>query len=425
MSKKSEVLKIFDAALDAVLPHNAINNSVKLNENKLSVLDSEYNLNNYKNIYLCGSGKASLLMAEEIENILGSLIHSGVVISPMNDSKLKYATHLNSTHPIPTQKSLDASYEMLNSLEEMKEDDLLIYCLSGGSSALLELPLEDITLEEFAQTTKILLENGFAIDKINSVRKHLSQVKGGRLAMATKAEVIVLVISDVVGDDLESIASAPFYFDSSTFEDVENILYEKNVFMQLPHNVQSVIKDGLSGKIKETAKELKEKVYHAIISNNHLALKASADYAKELGFSVRLVKKSIEGSVENAAHEFLKKAKELQEDEVLIQGGETTVNVIGTGVGGRNQHFALCALAELDEKIIILSAGTDGIDGNSQDAGAVISLEIKEAANNLNISINKYINDYDSNNFFKQLNTLISPGYTGTNVMDIMIAIKE
>ena len=424
MSKKDDVLKMFDAAIAAVLPENVINHSVNLDKNILTVLEKQYNLENYKNIYLCGSGKASFAMAQEIENILGNIITSGVVVSPIQGAKLKFSSHYHSTHPIPTQKSVDASMVMLAELEKMSSEDLLIYCLSGGSSALLELPFTGITLEEFSKTTKILLENGFAINEINAVRKHLSLVKGGRLATSTKAEIIVLVISDVIGDDLESIASAPFYFDATTFDDVYKLLKETNVYVKLPLSVQSVMKSGLSGDIEETLKELKSNVHHVIISNNLSALKASAGCANDLGYEVKIVEQSVDGDVEDAAIEFVKSAKKLKKNQVLIQGGECTVNVIGSGIGGRNQHFALIALRELDENITILSAGTDGIDGNSDDAGAVISLDTKNSANNINLSINEYINNFNSNSFFKRVNSLISVGYTGTNVMDIMIAIR-
>jgi len=422
--KKDDILKMFDAAISAVLPKNAINNSVNLDKNILTVLEKEYNLDNYKNIYLCGSGKASFLMAQEIESILGSIINSGIVVSPIKNVELKFSNHHYSTHPIPTQKSIDSSKKMLEELEKMGSEDLLIYCLSGGSSALLELPFSGITLEEFSKTTKILLENGFAINEINAVRKHLSLVKGGRLATATKAEIIVLVISDVIGDDLGSIASAPFYFDSTTFDDVYNLLKDKNVYTKLPLSVQGVIKSGLGGEIEETPKKLRSNVYHAIISNNLSALKASESCAKDLGYEVKIIEKSVDGDVEDAAIEFVKDSKKLAKNQVLIQGGECTVNVTGSGVGGRNQHFALTALRELDENITILSAGTDGIDGNSDDAGAVVSLDTKNSANNINLSINEYINNFNSNSFFKRVDSLISVGYTGTNVMDIMIAIR-
>ena len=424
MSTKDDILKMFDSAIEAVLPKNAINNSLKLDNNSLTVLDKSYNLDSYKDIYLCGSGKASYLMAQEIENILGSKIGSGVVVSPIENAKLNFSSHYHSTHPIPTQKSINASKVMLKELEKMSSEDLLIYCLSGGSSALLELPVDGITLDDFAKSTKILLENGFAIDEINSVRKHLSLVKGGRLATSTKAEIIILVISDVIGDDLESIASAPFYFDTSTFDDVYRLLIENNVFGLLPLSVQGVIKSGLNGYIEETPKKLRANVFHTIISNNLSALKASASCANELGYNVEIVDKSVDGNVEVAAIEFVKRAKKLKSGQVLIQGGECTVNVTGSGRGGRNQHFALISLKELDDNITILSAGTDGIDGNSDDAGAVISLDTKIEANNINLSINEYINNFNSNSFFKRLDSLISVGYTGTNVMDIMIAIR-
>jgi len=425
VSSKDDILKMFDSAIEAVLPKNAINNSLKLDNNSLIVLDKSYNLGSYKDIYLCGSGKASYLMAQEIEHILGNKIISGVVVSPIKNANLSFSSHYQSTHPIPTKKSIDASKMMLEELAKMCSEDLLIYCLSGGSSALLELPVDDITLDDFAKSTKILLENGFAIDEINSVRKHISLVKGGRLATSTKAEIIVLVISDVIGDDLESIASAPFYFDTSTFNDVFRLLKDKNVFGLLPLSVQGVIQGGLNGDIEETPKKLRADVNHAIISNNLSALKASASCASELGYDVKIVEKSIDGDVEVAARVFVKSAKELKSGQVIIQGGECTVNVTGSGIGGRNQHFLLTALRELDENITILSAGTDGIDGNSEDTGAVISLDTKKEANNLNLSINEYINNFNSNSFFKRLDSLISVGYTGTNVMDIMIAIRE
>jgi len=423
MSRKATVLKIFNDALTSVLPANVIKNSVSLEEEHLHVLESSYDLKRYNNIYLCGSGKASFAMAKEMENILKEKIVGGSVISPIEDAKLEFADHYVSTHPIPSEKSIEGAKKLLETLEETKKDDLILYCLSGGSSALLEYPIEPITLEDFATTTKILLENGFSISEINSVRKHLSLVKGGKLAKKTEATVVVLVISDVIGDDLESIASAPLYFDSTTFLDVKKIT--ASVWDKLPQSVREVIQSGLDQKIEETPKEIKKNIYHHIISNNQKALENAAKSAEKFGLRSKIIQKSISGDVTIASKEFIKLTSELKSGEVIIAGGECTVEVFGSGVGGRNQHFALLALKELEDlDITLLSAGTDGIDGNSKDAGAIIDSKMKLEVEILNLDIDLYLRNFNSNEFFKKLNALITTGYTGTNVMDIMIAYR-
>lgn len=424
MSYKKLAKKIFSDALEASLPKNFISNHCKLEGDFLSIDDDSYDLSRHKNIYVFGSGKAASTMGFEIEKLLGERIYKGLVVAPSKEIKLKYIEVCEGSHPIPDQKSLDATLKLLAMMKECNEDDLYIYLLSGGSSALIELPIEPISLEELQETTELMLHNALDIHEMNCVRKHLSQIKGGRLAQVCKAQGIVLVLSDIIDDDLYSIGSAPLYADKSTYRDAKDILESKELFYSLPESVQEVLERGISSLLDETPKKEKENLKHYVIASNTLALNAAAQSAASNELSVEIVKEPMQGDVVQMIDTILSVVQKSQEKCILF-GGECTVKVQGEGRGGRNQHAVALMLQEFCKKelnLTFLSAGTDGIDGNSDAAGAVVGSSESKSLDM--IKLKEYIVNFDSYNLFKEMDSLIVTGPSGTNVIDVAIIIK-
>ncbi len=400
---KKEIREIYEAAVFSVMPKNLI-------------LDSAY-LNSLKSnkIHLFGSGKAAYEMAKALENIMSENIIDGLIVTPNKDDNLKRVEVFQSTHPTPSQKSITAAKKMFEKFRTLTEDEFFIYLLSGGTSALLELPQEPISLDDFIKTTEILLQNGVPIGDMNIVRKHISKIKGGHLGTSTKAKGIVLVISDVIGDDLEAIGSAPLFYDSSTFKDAKEVLIKYKLYDTMPLSVKEV----LEKKLCESPKKPNKNIEHIIIGSNKLALKKAKNRAEKLGFSCDIVTNELQGDVEIVAKIIVDKILCCDKD-VLLFGGECTVNVKGEGRGGRNQELCLRVLKLIKNypNITFLSGGSDGIDGNTQSAGGIVdSKSYKD-------DIDDFLQNSDSHNFLKRGNNLLITGATGTNVMDIMILIK-
>ncbi len=403
MREKKDIQEIFQAAIKSVMPQNIIKNSAYLD-----ILEE-------RKFHLYGSGKASVEMAKTIKELVGENIIDGFIVTPYKDENLSKIEVFKSTHPLPSQKSIKAANELLKRFSSLKEDDFFIYLLSGGSSALIELPISPISLDDMIKTTNLLLQNSVSIGEINIVRKHLSLIKGGRLAKATKAKGVVFVISDVIGDDLEAIGSAPLYCDSSTFKDAEDILKKYGIFDKVPKSVQEVLKLQNS----ESPKSINKNIEHKIVANNKKALESAKDFALSLGYSCDIVTDSLQGDVTIVAKQIIKAILE-SDNEVLIFGGEPTVEVLGSGKGGRNQELCLHVLKEIKnhKNITFLSGGSDGIDGNTKVAGGIVDFK------SYSDDIDDFLQNSDSYHFLKRGNDLLITGASGTNVMDIMIAIK-
>jgi len=427
MQTKQTLHELFEAALEQTAPSNLIHKQCRVEEEVFYVNEKNYKLSDYENIHVLGSGKAAWSMVKALSSLISSHISSGVVVAPICEGELEDIDCLSSDHPIPSERSIQGAQALIDNFKTHNSNDLYIYLLSGGSSALIELPVEGVSLKELQMTTDLMLKNSLKINEINTVRKHLSSIKGGRLAQFSKAQGLVLCISDVIGDDLYSIGSAPLYADTSTYNDAVDILKKYEIYEKVPKSVQDYLDEGCNHLHLETPSSVCSRVYHEIIGSNTLAKEAVYKKAKELGLDACVIDESIASDVSEAVEKMLDIAMN-SEHKVFIFGGETTVKVEGTGKGGRNQH-AVLSMLELAKKrglkLSFLSAGTDGVDGNSDAAGAYIDADTLGKVNELDLGIESSLKKNDSYHFFKALDDLVITGPTGTNVMDIAILIKE
>ncbi|MBI5492410.1 MAG: glycerate kinase [Deltaproteobacteria bacterium] len=438
-SSRKAAEEIFRAAVSAASPYDSVRSNLKLLSKKLKIYNLSLDLKSIKNIYLIGAGKAACPMAKAVEDALGSRIKAGCVVTKYNHAlKLKYAEVIEAGHPLPDRNGLKGAQKILEIARSAGQGDLVIFLLSGGASALLPAPVEGLSLKDKKRLTGLLIGSGASIQEINTVRKHLSRIKGGRLMdIAYPARVITLIVSDVVNDDISSIASGPTAPDPSTYTDALDVIKRYGLLKKAPPKAISFLKMGASGAIVETPKP-GEKVFknceNIIIVNNSMALRAAKEKASSLGYRSLVLSSTITGPARKAAGFFtsiLKEAKKngnpLRPPCCIIMGGETVVEVRGTGLGGRNQELALASAIGLEgsEGITVLSAGTDGTDGPTEAAGAFADCSTVQRGRSAGLDVRKYLDDNDSYRFFKKLKDLFITGPTGTNVMDIAIGLVE
>ena len=423
MLDKTTLQNIITKSLQNITPQKLIHASCRLKNDILTINNHSIQISKNKKIYLFGSGKAVQSMAKAMGEILGDIRGKTLLIGPYEPTlELTNLEYIQSSHPVPSEKSIEAAKKLESALSELDNDDVFIYLLSGGSSALVELPIEEITLEEFQETTQLMLKNAMPIEAINCVRKHLSKVKGGKLTTLTQAKGYVIVLSDVLGDSLEDIASAPFYIDSTTFQDAVDYLIAYKVFHLLPNSIQHYLNLGISKKKQETLKVESPLIKHFIIGSNTLFLQSIQKEIELLNTKVQIFEQSLFGDTTQLSQELISFIEEKKEG-CFIFGGEATVLVKGSGQGGRNQHLVLEFLKSYpkDKEIIFLSVASDGIDGNSNAAGAIIDSQTIQEMKNKNSDITKALKNFDSYNFFKQLNSLIISGPTHNNLLDAVV----
>ena len=423
--KRRDALEILTAAVDAVDPYRIV---AQVFQKKRLVLGSETrDLSCYDHVYVVGFGKASVPMAHAICDVVP--ITQGVVITndPSATLPCRGIEVVIGGHPLPDEGSLRGTEKILALLERCGEQDCVIMVISGGGSSLLCKPL--ISLDDLRAVTRLLQGSGADIDELNVVRKHLSEVKGGRLVSHTKAAVVSLVLSDVVSDSLSTIASGPTSPDSSTFSNAKTVLVKHALWERIPPSVRTTIVEGIEGKISETPKEgdpLFESVHHIIVANNQLACDHAVKKAQELGYEAVLVSTTITGDARHVGQDLISKARQYppKEQIVFITGGETTVTVKGSGTGGRNQELVLSCVKELaGTQLVIASLGTDGFDGNSTAAGAIADGMTLSRAQDHRLDPSIFLKNNDSNSFFLALHDAILTGPTGTNVMDIQVIL--
>jgi glycerate-2-kinase len=419
-----EILKdSFFEVLKDIEPSKLVNKKCKFNENEIIINKEKIDLPKNKKIHLYGSGKAVLSMAKSIYENIEEKIEKAVLVGPYENSLRKdNLLYLKSSHPTPSNKSEDAAKILKKSIESLSSDDFFIYLLSGGNSALVELPVENITMKELQETTDLMLKGSMPIVAMNCIRKHLSQVKGGRLVSNCKARGIVLVLSDVLSNDLEAIGSAPLYFDSSTFEDSIKYLEKYDLFEKIPKKVKEYLILGKNAKIEDTPKKEKGNIKHFLIASNEILLEDIQKKLLSKNIIAQIMDKKIEEDVNIVVDDLFEFIKNTEEG-CFIFGGEALVKVTSNGKGGRNQHLILSFLDRFpkNKKINILSAASDGIDGNSNSAGAIINNKSLEKVELLNLDIKKYLKDFNSNEFFAKTGDLVNTGPSHNNMLDVLI----
>lgn len=438
---QEKAAKIYQAALAAVSPRRLIKENVRLGENKFSVCGQIFNLAEVENVYLISAGKAARGMAQEMAEMLGEKLDRGLVVSPDGEKcqigKLKF---IRAGHPLPDEESVQAAENALEIARQSSRRDMVVICLSGGASSLLALPAGGITLKEKALLIKNLLLAGANIHELNTVRKHISGIKGGLLARAIwPATALNLVISDVVGNDLKTIASGLVHWDTTTFTLAKNILMKYAVWRSVSSSIRDYIEAGISGKVEETARRHEKcfrKIKSFIVGSNRVALNAGAREAGKLGFATSILTDLEHGEARKVAasyYEFmcgLPLRYDFTKPRCFLSGGELSVTVRGKGIGGRNSEFVLALAVEMlsrgyqpDFDWLVLSLGTDGIDGPTDAAGAWLDSSTYQKIARSGLDAASFLGDNNAYSFFEKTGNLIKTGPTGTNVMDLRLVL--
>jgi glycerate 2-kinase len=440
IDEQNKILEaIFRAGLRAVDPERAVRRYVRRKGNRLFVGDCSYSLDRFKRVLLIGAGKGTAPMAKALEDILGDWLSNGwIIVKYGHGMPLKKTHSMEAGHPIPDEAGLRATETLLSQARECTEEDLIICAFSGGGSALLPAPSPPIDLDQKQESTRLLLECGATINELNAVRKHLSRSKGGWLAKtAYPATLISLILSDVIGDPLDVIASGPTVADESTYSDCMEIIERYDLTNRLPASVMEYFKQGVAGRVPETPKvgdPVFSKVQNLIVGNNREALLAAREHADSLGYNILVLSSQIEGEAREVAQVFAAIGKEIRQAGLpisppacVLAGGEPTVTIHGSGKGGRNQELALAFAIAVDgwEGINLLSAGTDGTDGPTDAAGALVSGLTCRRAQQAHLNPQAFLSANDSNSFFESLGDLLKTGPTRTNVMDIICMLID
>lgn len=438
MNNREAARKIFMSGVSRVLPVNLIPEVVRLNNNILRVGANEISLDTFENIHVIGAGKASAAMGHAIETILGNRVTGGhIVVKYGHSCKLEKIEVSEAGHPVPDSNGLNATMKIMDIAERASRNDLVFCLISGGGSALMfDLP-GGLIPEELYIVNNLLVRCGATIQEINCVRKHLSKVKGGQLArIIHPARLITLTISDVVGDPPDVIASGPTVPDPSTFQEALEVIEKYGLSADITIGVMNYLRGGAAGIHPETPKPgdpVFDDTLNLLAGTNKVALEGAKDKASSLGFNVKIIDDSLTGNVEDVSEAIVKTALSFQSDTdiakplCLLYGGETTVKVSGSGSGGRNQHLALTTATRLKNHpgITFLAAGTDGTDGNTDAAGAIVDSTTVATATGNKIDPAVHLLEFDSWNFFRKAGGLVVTGPTYTNVMDILVVIVE
>ena len=441
-------LNTLEKALNAVKPDNLIKKAINIHNNQLNINGDIYDLDNFEKIYIIGGGKASADMLFSLEEILlkANYLNYEAIINVPNGLKIdrlynKSNIQINfASHPIPDENGLKGTKSMITLIEKATNKDLIICLISGGGSALVTLPNERLSLNDKKETNKLLLAVGASIDEINTIRKHLSTIKGGNLAKkiyeTSGAKVISLIISDVVGDNLDVIASGPTVPDSTTYKDAYKSLKKYNLIEKVPVNVLNVINSGLKNEYLENPKNNHvcfKNVHNYLIGSVSVAIQEIKSFLEKQNLFVDYFSNAIVGEAKDFGVDLYRIISEKiksngNKNLALIGTGELTVTVKGKGIGGRNQEMLLSFLdltknKETSYNFLILAANLDGIEGNSKAMGAIADNIIQKRIIKEKISTKTFLDNNDSNSFFKALNCELITGYTGINVNDIILVL--
>lgn len=430
---RRDALRIFRAALDAAHAGHAVRRSVDATRTGVRVEGRSFRLKRGARIWVVGAGKASATMARALEAVLGRRIAGGVVVTKYDHAvSCSRIRILEASHPEPDAASVEAARQILQCVSEAAPDDLVVVLLSGGGSALMELPRPGLTLAHIRSATRAMLRSNLTIHQMNAVRKHLSAVKGGGLARRCRARMVVLALSDVIGDRLASIASGPAAPDPSTFRQCARLLAALPG-RSVPRAVREYIQRGAAGLEPETLKHPRARVHHFVIGSNRLALDAACRQACRLGYRSMVLTSLLQGDNAAAAELHARLAariaftkRPLAPPACVLSGGETTLVVRGDGKGGRNLQFGLevvRALAAIRSPALVASLGTDGTDGPTDAAGALVDTSSLGRATARGLDPDQYLVRNDSYHFFEKLGDLIRTGPTHTNVMDLHLVL--
>ncbi|MGB0909172.1 MAG: glycerate kinase type-2 family protein [Nitrospirales bacterium] len=431
------ITQLLKAGLAAVDPTIGIKRTCKVENQILIIGRRRYRLNKYKRIVLVGAGKAAGSMTETVQKLLGNKLDEGiVVVKDLPTRRFKNIEVHKAGHPTPDIRSQQAAIKVQKFVSSLTKQDLLIALISGGASSLLTAPVSGLTLKDKHSTTELLLNSGATIQEMNVVRKHLSTIKGGQFASSTPATIISLILSDVLGDDLATIGSGLTAPDTSTFLQARNILKKYSLWSHLPSPVRHHIKKGITGVILETPKPENPRfkhVHHVIIGNNQLAVQHIKKKASQLGLHsvvqptfLQGEAKKVGNNIATLARDMTRTLKTIRRPVLLIWGGEPTVTVRGKkGKGGRAQECALSVAIGIAglANIIMAGFGTDGSDGPTNVAGAVVDGKTILRANTKNLKAKIFLKSHDSYTFFKKVGGHITTGPSGTNVNDIYLVI--
>lgn len=436
MNYRTIAEEIFLAGVKSVMPQNLIKRQMSLDGDSLITGGRKFDLTSINNIYVIGAGKASAKMGAEVEQILGERITSGHIVVKYGFSvDLKYISVTEAGHPTPDLNGFKATSEILKLALRAGPEDLVICLLSGGGSSLLADTPDGCTQEDILVLNDLLVNSGASISEINAVRKHISKLKGGQLARSVyPATLINLILSDVPGDPFDVIASGPTVPDPTTFKLAIGVLSKFGLTGKVSPRIIKFLEEGTLGIHQETPKEgdvIFEKTYNILAGSNKMALEAARNKAIESGINALIIDDQLQGDVKDVSEylvrDSLKYKAGIDEPKpvCLLFGGETTVKMTGKGKGGRNQHLALSAAILLQDYpgVTILSSGTDGNDGPTNAAGAVVDSDTVSQAVSKKISPEKYLKAFDSYNFFKKVGGHIITGPTMTNVMDVIVVL--
>lgn len=435
-SARPVIRKLITAGLAAADPYRAIVKALSLRGRFLRVGQKVYDLTRFNRLLVVGAGKASARMAQAVESVLGSRLEGGfVVVKTGHRIPTTRIIVAEAGHPIPNTSGLLATEHVLETVRSLSPRDLVLVLLSGGASSLLPAPVPGVTLADKQRTTHVLLRSGASIEEINIVRKHLSLLKGGGLALSTKASIVTLILSDVMGDDIATIGSGPTAPDPTTFADAIMVLQQRGIWRSVPDGVRRHLLKGRKGAIPETLKPRSRRlrrVQHAIIGNNSRMLDAVASAAKQAGLHPILLQDMITGEARIAAEQFVRCAQclmahphRVRRPACLIAGGEPTVTVTGRGKGGRAQEFAVAAAFHLQglPRVWLVAIGSDGTDGPTDAAGAVVNGRTVAQAGKMGINLRSVLDKHDTYRVLQALGGHIHTGPTGTNVNDLYLLL--
>lgn len=428
--------KLIAAGLSAADPYYSLLRTVSLRGTSLRVGRRRYDLRRIDRVIAVGAGKASARMALALEQVLGAQLKGGlVVVKPGHRAPTKWITIVEAGHPIPDRAGLWAAVQLQRLIRGLTSRDLLLVLLSGGASSLLPAPASGVTLADKRRTTRLLLKSGATIHEMNAVRKHLSSLKGGQFAALTRARIVTLILSDVIGDDIGTIGSGPTAPDPTTFADAIGLLKRRRIWLLAPAAVRRHLLQGRKGAVPETLKpgsRRLETVQHEIIGNNRGMLRAVARAAQAAGLRTLLLPTALVGEASKAAERFIRLARPalieraaLLRPTCVVAGGEPTVTVTGRGKGGRAQEFATAAafyIAGLPNTWLA-AVGTDGTDGPTDVAGAIVTGKTLTQAEKLGVNLRSALQRHDTYPALQALRCHIRTGPTGTNVNDLYLLL--